>query len=183
MSVLSPDEQDYLLRLARAAIRAELACADLPRVDDAPARLRFRAGAFVSLHNAEDLRGCVGYIDPAWLLPETVVHAGAAVTRDGRFEPLLATELPALTIEISVLSPPTPIEAKAVEVGRHGLILRCAGRSGLLLPQVPLEWGWDRAVFLEQLCRKAGLPPGAWQHAGAELLAFTAERFDDRRPV
>ncbi|MGA7049593.1 MAG: AMMECR1 domain-containing protein, partial [Candidatus Sulfotelmatobacter sp.] len=81
--------------------------------------------------------------------------------------------------ELSILSPPQPIEAEAVEVGRHGLLISQHGRRGLLLPQVPVEHNWDRTTFLQQTCRKAGLPPDAWQK-GATLQAFTAEIFSDK---
>lgn len=84
-----------------------------------------------------------------------------------------------LEIELSILSPPRPISADAVEIGRHGLLISMAGRRGLLLPQVPTEHNWDRATFLEQTCRKAGLPLDAWQH-GATIEAFTAEIFGDK---
>jgi uncharacterized protein len=179
VTALARDERAYLLRLARAAVEAQVLRFPGPDGRDAPAALQRRAGAFVSLHCEGDLRGCVGYVDPQWLLPETVARAGASVTRDDRFERLQASELPALDIEVSVLSPPEPIGAHAVEVGVHGLILSCSGRSGLLLPQVPVEWGWDRETFLDQLCRKAGLPEGAWQRPDAALRGFTAERLTE----
>ena len=80
-------------------------------------------------------------------------------------------------MEISVLGPLTPILPEDVEVGRHGLLLECQHHGGLLLPQVPVHYGWDRETFLDHLCRKAGLPPGSWQRPDAQLLAFTAEVF------
>jgi uncharacterized protein len=176
---LSDQERAYLLRLARAAVEAGVRRDPSPDGGDAPTSLQRHAGCFVSLHREGDLRGCVGYVDPRWLLPETVARAGAAVTRDDRFAPLLSSELFALEVEVSVLSAPAPIEPRAVEVGVHGLILSFAGRSGLFLPQVPVEWGWDLTTFLDQLCRKAGLPEGTWKKEGAELRGFTAERFSD----
>jgi len=88
-------------------------------------------------------------------------------------------EAPNLEISLSILSSLTPIRPEEVEVGRHGLLVSMAGQRGLLLPQVPLEHEWDRITFLEQTCRKAGLPPDAWQK-GATLEAFTAEVFGDK---
>ena len=89
-------------------------------------------------------------------------------------------EAPHLQIELSILSVPQPIQAEAVEVGRHGLLISMSGRRGLLLPQVPVEHNWDRTTFLEQTCRKAGLPPDAWKK-GAVIEAFTAEVFGEGR--
>jgi AmmeMemoRadiSam system protein A len=177
MTPLTSDEKRYLLALARTAMEAELCGASAPAGVDAPRSLDVHAGAFVSLHIGDDLRGCVGYIEPAWPLPLTIARAGAAVTHDDRFPRLRPPELPRVCVEVSVLSPPAPLLAAAVEVGVHGLILSCAGRSGLLLPQVPVEWGWDRETFLDQLCRKAGLPAGTWRERAAELRGFTADRF------
>lgn len=177
MTPLTPYDKRYLLVLARAAVEAEVRGTRAPTGTDAPPSLAVRAGAFVSLHIGDDLRGCVGFIEPSWPLAETIARAGAAVTHDNRFSPIRAPDLPQVTIEISVLSPPAPIRPDAVDIGVHGLILSCGGRSGLLLPQVPVEWGWDCATFLDQLCRKAGLPAGTWRDRAAELRAFTADRF------
>jgi AmmeMemoRadiSam system protein A len=104
--------------------------------------------------------------------------AVAAATEDPRFPPVSANELPSLRIEISVLTPLVPIRPEEVQVGRHGLMVSKGRMRGLLLPQVPVEWGWDREMFLDQTCVKAGLPPSAWRH-GATLQAFTAEVFGE----
>ena len=93
---------------------------------------------------------------------------------------MTGTELPSLDIEVSVLSRTVPVRPEDVEIGTHGLIIRCAGRAGLLLPQVPVEHGWDRKGFLEETCRKAGLPKDAWKRPDAELLGFTAEVLGER---
>jgi AmmeMemoRadiSam system protein A len=105
--------------------------------------------------------------------------AVAAATRDGRFSPVTARELEALRIEVSVLSPLESIQPSAVEVGRHGLLLSGGGRRGVLLPQVPVEHGWDRESFLAHTCQKAGLPASAWRGPDVELLAFTATVFEE----
>jgi len=104
--------------------------------------------------------------------------ARAAAFEDTRFDPVKLGEAPSLQIELSVLSPPRPILADSIEVGRHGLLISASGLRGLLLPQVPVEHGWNRITFLEQTCRKAGLPLDAWQK-GATLEAFTAEVFGE----
>lgn len=183
MSAWSAEDGQALLRLARTAIAACLERRP-PHLEPLPPHLQTaRAGAFVSLHRADgELRGCIGYITSDRALPETVADAAvAAATRDTRFPPVGAAELPELVLEVSLLSAAEPIAAEQIEVGRHGLILRKGGRSGLLLPQVPLAWGWDRATYLEQLCRKAGLPPGSWCDPEAELLGFTAQVFEECR--
>jgi len=104
--------------------------------------------------------------------------ARAAAFEDTRFHPVTPEEAPELEVHLSVLSPLRPIAPAQVEVGRHGLLVSMGARRGLLLPQVPVEYGWDRNTFLEQTCRKAGLPLDSWQH-GATLEAFTAEVFGD----
>jgi len=104
--------------------------------------------------------------------------AVAAGSEDSRFPPVSPKELPSLRVEISVLTPLVPIRPEEVEVGRHGLMVAQGRMRGLLLPQVPVEWGWDRETFLDQVCVKAGLPPSAWRH-GATLLAFSAEVFGE----
>jgi AmmeMemoRadiSam system protein A len=136
-------------------------------------------GVFTSLYLREALRGCVGYPFPTTSLYRAVAEtARAAAFEDNRFDPVTLDEVPSLQIELSVLSSPRPIVADAVEVGRHGLLISASGLRGLLLPQVAVERGWNRITFLEQTCRKAGLPLDAWQK-GATLEAFTAEVFGD----
>ncbi len=107
------------------------------------------------------MRGCIGYVVPLFSLYRTIADtAVAAAFHDPRFAPVTVDELAELQIEISVLSLPAPIEPEEVEVGRHGLIVTLGQARGLLLPQVPLEWGWDRGKFLSETCRKASLPGG-----------------------
>ncbi len=126
-----------------------------------------------------ELRGCVGYAVPIAPLYRAVAEtARAAAFEDSRFLPVTKEEAVKLEVSLSVLSLLFPIHPEAVEVGRHGLILSQGGRRGLLLPQVPVEHGWDRETFLEQTCRKAGLPLDAWRKA-ATIEAFTAEVFSD----
>jgi AmmeMemoRadiSam system protein A len=105
--------------------------------------------------------------------------ARAAAFEDNRFYPVTMEEARKLEVELSILSPPRPISAEEVEVGRHGLLITMVGQRGLLLPQVPTERNWDRITFLEQTCRKAGLPLDAWQR-GALIEAFTAEVFGEK---
>lgn len=149
-----------------------------PDVDDVLDRA---CGAFVSIHRDGQLRGCLGRLESTWSLPRVVAHLAEAVAdSDPRFQPVEPQELPALDIEISVLTPEREIQSPTeIEVGRHGLIVEQGVHRGLLLPQVATEHGWDRMTFLEHACMKAGLAPDAWQR-GARLLIFEAQVFGER---
>jgi AmmeMemoRadiSam system protein A len=130
-----------------------------------------------------ELRGCVGMMDTEESLAAVVAEAAAAAaTRDGRFDTVTSEELDGLHIEISVLGPLSAICSDDVEVGLHGLVVQFAGRRGVLLPQVPVDRGWDRETFLGWTCRKAGLPPDTWKKPGCELLGFTALVFGEDEP-
>jgi AmmeMemoRadiSam system protein A len=174
----SGEERAFLLALAHRAIAAKLDGSELDTTPPGPHLAELR-GAFTTLHLERQLRGCVGYVQPMYPLCRTIAEtAVAAAFFDSRFYPVTAAEAPQLKIEISVLSPLFPVTPEAVEVGRHGLVISRGKRRGLLLPQVPAEHGWDRNTFLEQTCRKAGLPLDAWQH-GATIEAFVAEVFSE----
>ncbi len=151
----------------------------VPEVSGLSGRLAAPGAAFVTLKKKGRLRGCIGYTEAVAPLFKVVQEcAVAAATEDPRFPPVTPAELPSIDLEISVLTPLVPIRADEVEVGRHGLMVSHLGRRGLLLPQVPVELGWDRETFLDQTCVKAGLPPDAWRR-GATLEAFTAEVFGE----
>jgi AmmeMemoRadiSam system protein A len=174
----SQDERSLLLRLAHDSILSALAGCEIS-LNPSTAHLAEPRGVFTSLHLRGQLRGCVGYVLPVNSVYRAVAEiARAAALEDTRFQPVTREEAPSLEIEISILSPPKPIPADAVEIGRHGLLISLAGHRGLLLPQVPVEHHWDRLTFLEQTCRKAGLPLDAWQR-GATIEGFTAEVFRD----
>jgi AmmeMemoRadiSam system protein A len=174
----SSEERELLLRLAHSSIVSALEGHNIP-LDPPTAHLAEPRGVFTTLHLRGQLRGCVGYVLPLSPLYTAVGEtARAAAFEDIRFYPVTADEVRQLAIELSILSAPQPIDPEQVEVGRHGLLLSMAGRRGLLLPQVPIEHHWDRVTFLEQTCRKAGLPPDAWKR-GATVEAFTAEVFGE----
>jgi len=174
------EERQALLQVARESIAAHFE-RRRPQLPAATGALAENRGAFVTLHRRDgELRGCVGMMQSDRPLLDTVARmAVASATEDGRFEPVTEAELPALEIEISALGPLHPIRPEQVEVGRHGLLISYAGRRGVLLPQVPVEHGWDRETFLAHTCRKAGLPADTWQKPGVELLGFTAAVFSD----
>jgi AmmeMemoRadiSam system protein A len=178
MPEYSEDERRLLLSLAHAAVAAALEKRNLDLTPPSEHLAELR-GAFTTLHEGGELRGCVGYVFPLYSLYRTIAEtAVAAALSDSRFLAVGPEELPNLQVEISVLSPLQPIEPEDVEVGRHGLLITYGQRRGLLLPQVPLEHKWDREMFLQQTCVKAGIPKDAWEH-GAKVEAFTAEVFGD----
>ena len=175
----SAEERGILLRLAHESILSALDRREI-RLDPPTPHLAEPRGAFTSVYWHDALRGCVGYVLPVSSVYSTVAEtARAAAFEDTRFQPVTREEAHELQVELSILSPPRPILAEAVEIGRHGLLISMRGSRGLLLPQVPVEHGWDRTTFLEQTCRKAGLPLNAWQK-GAVIEAFTAEVFGDK---
>ena len=179
---LTAEERAELLSVARRALEEHFAGCGPFRPEPESPTLRERRGAFVTLHRGQggDLRGCVGMMRADESLARTVARmAVAAGTEDGRFDSVTSEELPELHIEISALGPMRPIRPDDVEVGRHGLLISHDGRRGVLLPQVPVEHGWDRETFLDHTCLKAGLPPGTWKQEDVELLAFTAEVFGE----
>ncbi|MET0555539.1 MAG: AmmeMemoRadiSam system protein A [Vicinamibacteria bacterium] len=177
---LSEQGRSVLLGIARRAIECHLeGVAFEPSVRE-PELLQ-ALGAFVTLKTADgELRGCIGHLSPEVPLARTIARvAVAAALEDPRFGAVTRDELDALRLEVSVLSSYEPIAPAAVEVGRHGLLIRCHGKSGLLLPQVAPEHGFDREAFLAAVCRKAGLPKDAWRAPDCELLGFTAEVFGE----
>ena len=174
----SPAERELLLKLAHDSIQAALDDRELDLTPPSE-HLAEPRGAFTTLHLEGKLRGCIGYVLPADSLYKTVADtARAAAFDDPRFQPVWQSEVPQLKIEISVLSLPQPIRPDEVVVGKHGLVISYESCRGLLLPQVAIEWEWDRDTFLSQTCLKAGLSADAWKH-GAELQAFTAEVFGE----
>jgi AmmeMemoRadiSam system protein A len=175
----SPEERSLLLRLAHQAIVSTLEDREIS-LEPPTSHLAEPRGVFTSLYLHGQLRGCVGYVLPVISVYRAVAEtARAAAFEDTRFYSVTRDEAPELKIELSVLSPPQPIAAQEVRVGQHGLLISMQGQRGLLLPQVPVEHGWDRITFLEQTCRKAGLPRDAWQK-GATIEAFTAEVFGEK---
>ncbi|MCB9894398.1 MAG: AmmeMemoRadiSam system protein A [Planctomycetes bacterium] len=138
-------------------------------------------GAFVTIHSQDGaLRGCIGHMIGEGPLGELLIELGiSAGTRDPRFEPVREHELSGLKYEISVLSPMKKTRAEDVTPGVHGLLIRNGRYSGVLLPQVAVEWGWDRVEFLAETCRKAGLPMNAWEEPSTDIYTFTAQIFSE----
>jgi AmmeMemoRadiSam system protein A len=173
------EERSLLLQLAHDSIAAALEGRTIPLEPPTP-HLAEARGVFTSLYSHGALRGCVGYVLPNYSVYRAVVEtARAAAFEDNRFSPVNQEEAAHLEIQLSVLTAPQPIQAEEIEIGRHGLLISWRGRRGLLLPQVPIEHGWDRQTFLEQTCHKAGLPADAWQK-GATIEGFSAEVFGEK---
>jgi AmmeMemoRadiSam system protein B/AmmeMemoRadiSam system protein A len=180
-SDLTKEDKIYLLRLARSVIQA-VTSGETYHAPPAPSEIiKEPRGAFVTLNENGQLRGCIGYIEAIKALGTTVEEmAEAAALNDWRFPPVRAEEVPKLHIEISVLSPVFTItDPSTIVVGTYGLIITRGNNRGLLLPQVATDWGWDRETFLDQTCVKAGLPEGCWRQKGTRIEGFTAEVFSE----
>lgn len=180
---LTKEEQKELLRMAREAISAHFRGVQPPEPLMESDRLKENRRAFVTLHDKEGcLRGCIGTFTADRPLYMTVRDmAVQAAFHDPRFFPLEEGELKDIQIEISVLSPLKEIkDVDEIEVGRHGLYIIKGFYTGTLLPQVAVEYGWDRMQFLEHTCIKAGLPPDGWKR-GARILTYTAQVFSETK--
>ncbi len=150
-----------------------------------------KQGSFVTIHSfpSHDLRGCIGIPLPVMSLKEAIIEAATSATHDPRFPPLSNVELENIIIEVTILSPPEDINVKKpeeylqeIEIGRDGLIVEQGFYKGLLLPQVPVEQGWDKKEFLNHTCMKAGLMPDAWFDKSTKILRFTGQVFTEVKP-
>jgi len=173
--VLSDEDRKTLLGLARDAVAAAASGDDLPTLRNPNGPLREKGAVFVTLRSAGDLRGCIGHVEAHEALWESVRNmAAAAAVNDHRFPPARPEEVPGFEIELSVLSPMTPLRPDEIVIGTHGLYVKKDGISGLLLPQVPVEWNWGPEEFLRRTFQKAGLP---YPDPRAKLYGFTVEHF------
>ncbi len=180
VNLLNKDQQQFLLNLARKAIKHYLEKGATLQVETKDKILQEKRGAFVTLKVNDQLRGCIGYPLPYKTLVETIIEAAiAAATQDFRFQPLTLEELEQTKIEISVLSLSHPVKnINEIIVGKHGLIISKGFNKGLLLPQVPVEWNWDLETYLKHGCLKAGLKEDEWKK-GARIEIFTAQVFSE----
>ena len=176
---LTEEEKKTLRQIAQSAIERRLKGEKPSKINLASEQLKGNRGAFVSLHTHGQLRGCVGTIQPNRPLHQVVEEmAIAAAFEDSRFSPLSTAELKDLDLEISVLTPLERVQdVDEIKVGMHGLYIKKGFYAGLLLPQVATEYQWDRVRFLEETCRKAGLPKNAWMDKGTEIYLFSADIF------
>ena len=176
---LSEEEKKTLHHIAKTVIENKARGKAVPEFKIDSSILKENRGAFVTVNKRGQLRGCIGYIEGHGPLYKTIEEmAEAAAFRDPRFSPVTERELSDLEIEISVLTPLKRItDVNEIEVGKHGIYIKKGWYSGLLLPQVATEYGWDRKTFLEHTCQKAGLPTSAWKDKNTEIYIFSADIF------
>jgi len=189
--MISDADGEAAVRAARKVMEWQVRGGEPPSLR-LPPMFSNKMGIFVTLttHPDDDLRGCIGYPEPLIPLSEGLKDSTiSACSRDPRFPPVTSSELGNVKIEVSILTPPeeVAIEKRAdlprlVNVGEDGLIVQKGWARGLLLPQVPVEWGWDSEEFLSQTCMKAGLPPDAWLDDDTKVYKFTAEIFSEDAP-
>lgn len=187
---ISDKDGKFLVSTARKIVTEFLRSSHKPKIDkDVESKLSFDAGVFVTLNLNNDLRGCIGFPLPKRLseaLPEAAI---AAATEDPRFSPVESHELDSITFEVTILTPPAEIIVNdpqallsKIKVGRDGLIIRQGHHSGLLLPQVPVEYGWNEEKFLEHTCQKAGLSSSCWKEKSTQIFSFEGIIFKEEEP-
>ena len=176
---LSDQDKETLRHIAKTAVENKARGKPVPEFTVDSLVLKEKRGAFVTINKKGQLRGCIGYIQPYKPLYQTIEEmAVQAAFHDPRFDPVTERELPDLEIEISVLTPLKRIkDVEEIKVGKHGIFIEKGFHSGLLLPQVATEYGWDRKTFLEHTCFKAGLPKGAWKGKDTVISIFSADIF------
>ncbi|NHJ47652.1 MAG: TIGR00296 family protein [Asgard group archaeon] len=194
--VYTLNDGKYLISIARKSILNYLTFKkELPMPDDAPHKLMEKSGVFVTLNKPDDsgkknLRGCIGYILPVYpLVQATIQTAVSSAISDYRFPQVTIDEMKDIVIEVTILTPPEKIIVtkseeylSKIKIGRDGLIVKQGGNSGLLLPQVPVEWNWDVKEFLQHTCNKAGLPLNCWEDLNTEIQSFSGIIYAEETP-
>jgi uncharacterized protein (TIGR00296 family) len=191
----SDDDGVFLVGLARKTVDEIVKTKQKPKAPEkTPEHLRAKSGVFVTLNSISSdrvsLRGCIGRPYPSLPLVEATIDSAVdSAINDPRFPAVTSKELDSIIVDLSVLTPPKKIEYSKpddlldlVEVGRDGLIAIRGMFRGLLLPQVPVDWGWDTKEFLEHTCNKAGLPIDLWKDPETEFMSFQAEIFGEEKP-
>ena len=188
---LSDEDGEILVKTARSAVTEYVKTKKkLTLLEDFKSKFSYNSGVFVTLNKAEDLRGCIGFPTPERKLYQSLVDAAiASATEDPRFSPVRYEELPDICFEITVLTPLEEINVKntseyptKIRVGRDGLIVRWEFGTGLLLPQVPVEYGWNEEEFLNHTCEKAGAPQDYWKRKSTKILRFEGIVFREDSP-
>lgn len=190
MSILDEDGQ-RLVKTARLVVTEYLKEGKKIELSkEIKSKFAYKSGIFVTLNKKENLRGCIGFPMPDRMLHQSLLDAAiASSTEDPRFPPVVFGELNEITFEVTVLTPPVEIKVsdtseypKMIKVGRDGLIMRWEFGSGLLLPQVPIEYGWNAEEFLSHTCEKAGAPFNYWKQKSAQILRFEGIVFKETTP-
>lgn len=180
----------HLVQMARKIVTSYLKNDERIVDEEFNSKFDFKAGVFVTLNKENNLRGCIGFPSPVKKLHKGLTDAAiSASTRDTRFSPVSLDELDKITFEVTVLTPPEEIKVdeyskylSEIKVGRDGLIVENSFASGLLLPQVPTEYGWNEKEFLEYTCQKAGLEKEAWKDNSTKILKFQGIIFKETSP-
>ena len=182
------EEGEELVRIARKNIENYLSSGKKIELKEVKEKYKEKMGVFVTLKKNEELRGCIGYPRPVLPLIEALLDVSiSAAVRDPRFPPVSLKEMEKITVEITILTPPELIKSdpkdypKNIEVGRDGLIVEKGFFSGLLLPQVPIEWNWDEEEFLANTCMKAGLPIDSWLDPDIKVYKFQGQIFGEEK--
>lgn len=189
--MFSDEEGELAVKLARKVVESHVMHSTLS-IPEVPDTFKKKYGVFVTLttYPDDELRGCIGYPEPLLPLVDALRDsAKSACSRDPRFPPVRPEELDRIKVEVSLLTPPVEIRVakktdlpSTVKIGESGLIAQCGYARGLLLPQVPVEWGWDAEEFLCQTCIKAGMSPDSWLDKDTRIFEFKAEVFSEEKP-
>ena len=188
---LSDSDGFFLVKTARTAVTEFLSTGNRIKLEsEHEKKFSFNSGVFVTLNNADGLRGCIGFPMPDKKLSNGIIDAAiAAATEDPRFSPVKTNELNDIVFEVTVLTPPVEITVtdpmeylEKIKVGRDGLIIRNSFSSGLLLPQVPVEYGWNVEEFLQHTCEKAGLARDTWKNENIKIEKFEGIIFKEETP-
>jgi uncharacterized protein (TIGR00296 family) len=189
--ILSNYDGEILVRTARAAVTEYLKTENkIILQEEFKSKFSYNSGVFVTLSKKENLRGCIGFPTPVKKLYQSLVDAAiASATEDPRFPPVQYEELNEISFEVTVLTIPEEVKVtnhheylNKIRVGRDGLIVKCEFGSGLLLPQVPVEYGWNEEEFLNHTCEKAGAPPYCWKNKSTVILRFEGIVFKETTP-
>ena len=190
-SKLSDSDGIILVKTARKAVTEFLSNDSRIKLEpEFEKKFSFNSGVFVTLNKADGLRGCIGFPMPVKKLSRAIVDGAiAAATEDPRFPPVATKELDNITFEVTILTPPMEIDVSdpieylsKIKVGRDGLIIRHSFSSGLLLPQVPVEYGWNVEEFLQHTCEKAGLARDTWKNESTKIEKFEGIIFKEETP-
>ena len=188
---LSDSDGVVLVKTARKAVTEFLSNGNRMKLEsDLEEKFSFKSGVFVTLNNPDGLRGCIGFPIPEKKLSHAIVEGAiAAATEDPRFPSVKTNELNDIVFEVTVLTPPVEIDVsdpteylEKIKVGRDGLIIKHSFSSGLLLPQVPVEYGWNVEEFLQHTCEKAGLARDTWKNESVKIEKFEGIIFKEETP-
>ena len=188
---LSDSDGVFLVKTARMAVTEFLSNGNKMKLEsEYEGKFSFNSGVFVTLNTSDGLRGCIGFPMPDKKLSHGIIDAAiSAATEDPRFPSVKTNELNDIVFEVTVLTPPIEIDVsdpmeylKKIKVGRDGLIIRHSFSSGLLLPQVPIEYGWNTEEFLQHTCEKAGLARDAWKNESVKIEKFEGIIFKEETP-